>query len=89
MGDNLQTYILTLRTGANQLHIYYKDIANIKIHIPSPEKQQEILAQIEPKEKLIELLKSNIEQAELEATQIMNTNMRKITRKLKNKIFHI
>ena len=37
-----------------------------------PRKQQEILAQIEPKEKLIELLKSNIEQAELEATQIMN-----------------
>jgi len=45
---------------------------NVKIHIPPIEIQKEILAKIEPKEKLIQELEKNIERAEQEAKEIMN-----------------
>ena len=62
---------LSLANGSGAPGINYKLLEHYKIHIPTLEKQQEILAQIEPKEQLIELLKTNIEQAENQANQIM------------------
>ena len=65
-----EIYVIILSLKSKKildLDIFY----NYKIHIPTLEKQQEILAQIEPKEQLIELLKTNIEQAENQANQIM------------------
>ena len=60
-----------LLVGSTILEINSTNLKKYKIHIPTLEKQQEILAQIEPKEQLIELLKTNIEQAENQANQIM------------------
>ena len=62
---------LSLANGSGAPGINYKLLEHYKIHIPTLEKQQEILAQIEPKEQLIELLKTNIEQSENQANQIM------------------
>ena len=70
--SNLQTYIYSLRTGANQLHIYYKDIKNIKIHIPPINIQNQIVEQINQKENLIKLLKENMNNAVSQANVIMS-----------------
>ena len=70
--SNLQTYIYSLRTGANQLHIYYKDIKNIKIHLPPINIQNQIVEQVNQKENLINLLKDNMNHAISQVNDIMS-----------------
>ena len=48
------------------------NLEKIKIHIPPPEIQREILRKIEPKERLINQLEKNINRAEKEAKEIMD-----------------
>jgi len=48
---------------------YFK---SVKIFLPPPNIQQEILAKIEPKEQLIQLLQDNIDKATLESKEIMD-----------------
>jgi type I restriction enzyme S subunit len=58
---SIQNNIYKLQTGAGQPHVYSKDIANLKIKIPSLEKQKEIVEYLDYNNEIIKNLEKEIE----------------------------
>ena len=77
----IQDKIYKLQTGTAQPHIYSKDLQNIKIPIPSLERQQEIVEYCEYNDTLIKQLEKEIEnnkkQAQQFITGIVKTQVKK------------
>ena len=67
MLKNVQTKIYTLQTGTAQPHIYSKDLFDLKIVIPSIERQIEIVEYCKYNETLITQLEMEIERNKREA----------------------
>lgn len=55
-----QEIIYSFQTGAGQPHVYWKDIKNIEIDLPSLEKQRKIAKTLDKANELIELRKESI-----------------------------
>ncbi|CAM3980072.1 restriction endonuclease subunit S [Arcobacter cloacae] len=55
-----QEIIYSFQTGAGQPHVYWKDIKNIEIDLPSLEKQKQIAKTLDKANELIELRKESI-----------------------------
>jgi len=68
---NLQDKIYKLQTGTAQPHVYSKDLQNIKIYIPSIEKQKEIIDYCENNDNLIKQLETEIEQNKITAKEFI------------------
>ena len=64
-----QYKIYNLQTGAAQQHVYSKDLQNIKIPIPSLERQKEIVEYCEYNDTLIQQLEKEIENNKKQAKQ--------------------
>lgn len=58
---NIQDNIYKLQTGTAQPHIYSKDLQNIKISVPSIERQKEIIEYCQYNDNLIKQLEKEIE----------------------------
>ena len=69
---SIQDIVYNCARGAAQKNLDMDEFKLIKIRIPSPEIQREILKKIEPKERLINHLEKNINRAENEAKEIMS-----------------
>ena len=73
----IQDNIYSMAKGAARLHVSSKDIENIKIPIPSLEKQQEVIDSIESKNNLIKntekIIESNKTMAYSRLEDILNT----------------
>ena len=54
-------FIKSMKKGAVISHLYQKDLASMKISLPSPKKQKEIVAKIEKEKKTIDLCKQLIQ----------------------------
>jgi hypothetical protein len=76
---SIQDKIFKSQSGAAQPHVYSKDLQNIKIPIPSLERQQEIVEYCEYNDTLIKQLEKEIEnnkkQAEKCITSIVKTQV--------------
>jgi type I restriction enzyme S subunit len=68
-----QDKIYKLQTGTAQPHIYSKDLEQLKIPIPSLERQKEIVEYCENNDLLIKQLEKEIESNKKQATQFMAT----------------
>jgi type I restriction-modification system DNA methylase subunit/restriction endonuclease S subunit len=64
----IQNKIYKLQSGAAQPHVYSKDLQNLKIPIPSLERQQEIVNYCKNNDKLIKKLEQEIETNKEHAT---------------------
>jgi type I restriction enzyme S subunit len=75
--DNCDIYgkVLNLAQGTAQPNISTNDISNIKIYVPSIERQQEIIEYCESNERLILQLKSEIEKNIQQAQQFITNVM--------------
>ena len=69
---NMQKQIYKKQSGAAQPHIYSKDLQNLKIPIPSLERQKEIVEYCEKNDALIKQLEMEIEQNKQMATKYLN-----------------
>jgi len=69
----IQDKIYKLQTGTAQPHIYSKDLQNLKIHIPSLERQQEIIEYCEFNDELIKRLEKEIENNKKQARACINS----------------
>ena len=69
---NIQDIVYNCARGAAQKNLDMVEFKLIKIRIPPPEIQREILKKIEPKERLINHLEKNINRAENEGKEIMS-----------------
>ena len=58
---NIQDNIYKLQSGTAQPHIYSKDLQNIKISVPSIERQKEIIEYCQYNDNLIKQLEKEIE----------------------------
>ena len=67
----IQDKIYKLQTGTAQPHIYSKDLQNIKISIPSLERQQEIVEYCDFNDILIKQLEKEIENNKKQAQQFI------------------
>ena len=67
----IQDKIYKLQTGTAQPHIYSKDLQNIKIPIPTLERQQEMIEYCEYNDKLIKQLEKEIENNKKQAQQFI------------------
>ena len=67
----IQDKIYKLQTGTAQPHIYSKDLQNIKIPIPTLERQQEIVEYCEYNDTLIKQLEKEIENNKKQAQQFI------------------
>jgi type I restriction enzyme S subunit len=67
----IQDKIYNLQTGTAQPHIYSKDLQNIKIPIPSLERQQEIIEYCAYNDNLIKQLEKEIENNKQLAQQFL------------------
>ena len=67
----IQDKIYKLQTGTAQPHIYSKDLQNIKIPIPSLDKQKEIVEYCEYNDTLIKQLEKEIENNKKQAQQFI------------------
>ena len=65
-----------LQTGTAQPHIYSKDLFDLKIPIPSLERQKEIVAYCEFNDALIRKLVMEIEKNKKEAKQFLKNAVR-------------
>jgi type I restriction enzyme S subunit len=70
---SFQEKIYKLHTGVAQPHIYSKDIEQLKIPIPTLERQQEIVEYCEYNDSLIKQLEKEIENNKKQATQFLAT----------------
>lgn len=68
----IQDKIYTTQSGAAQPHIYSKDLQNIKIPIPSLERQKEIVEYCEFNDTLISQLEKEIENNKKQAQKCLN-----------------
>ena len=69
----IQDKIYKLQTGTAQPHIYSKDLQNLKIPIPSLERQQEIVEYCEFNDELIKRLEKEIENNKKQARACINS----------------
>jgi restriction endonuclease S subunit len=69
---NMQKQIYKKQSGAAQPHIYSKDLQNLKIPIPSLERQKEIVEYCEKNDALIKQLEMEIEQNKQMAIKYLN-----------------
>ena len=67
--DHIQNKIYSKQIGSGQPHIYPKDIAKIKIPVPSIEKQQEFIKSYEKKLEEVENNKKLAEQLAQQSEQ--------------------
>ena len=72
----IQDKIYKLQTGTAQPHIYSKDLQNLKITIPSIERQQEIIKYCEYNDTLIKQLEEEIENNKKQAQQFITCIMK-------------
>jgi len=68
----IQDDIYKLQSGVGQPHIYSKDLLNLKIGIPSIEKQKEIIDYIDNNNDLINNLEKEIEKNNEISREILN-----------------
>ena len=66
-----QDKIYKSQTGTAQPHVYSKDLQNLKIHIPSVERQKEIVGYCEYNDTLIKQLEKEIENNKKQAQQFI------------------
>ncbi len=69
----IQDKIYKLQTGTAQPHIYSKDLQNLKIPIPSLERQQEIVEYCEFNDELIKRLEKEIDNNKKQARACINS----------------
>ena len=67
-----QKDIYKLQKGMGQPHVYGKDLAKIKIPLPSLEIQKQLVAEMEEQEKIIEANKKLIGIMEQKITEVLN-----------------
>ncbi len=68
---SIQSKIYKSQTGTAQPHVYSKDLLNLKIPIPSLERQKEIVDYCEHNDNLIKQLEREIENNKIQAQQFM------------------
>ena len=73
---NIQDKIYKLQTGTAQPHVYSKDLKELKISIPSIEKQKEIVEYCEHNDMLINQLEKEIENNKKQAQLFINNNIK-------------
>jgi type I restriction-modification system DNA methylase subunit len=73
---NIQDKIYKLQTGTAQPHVYSKDLKELKIPIPSLEKQKEIVEYCEHNDMLIKQLEKEIENNKKQAQLFINNNIK-------------
>lgn len=69
----IQDKIYKTQTGTAQPHVYSKDLQNLKIPIPSIERQKEIVEYCEYNDTLIKQLEKEIENNKKLAEQFINS----------------
>ena len=67
----IQEQIYNSQTGAGQPHVYSSDVQNLKIHIPSKERQKEIVEYCEYNDALIMQLEQEMKQNKKQAEDFM------------------
>ena len=75
---SLQDKIYKSQTGTAQPHIYSKNLEKLKIHIPSLEKQKEIIEYCESNNNLIKQLENEIEQNKIQANLFLSSIVKKV-----------
>ena len=70
---SIQSKIYKSQTGTAQPHVYSKDLLNLKIPIPSLERQKEIVDYCEHNDNLIKQLEIEIENNKIQAQQFMTS----------------
>jgi restriction endonuclease S subunit len=73
---DIEKTVLSLSNGTAQPNISTNEISNIKIPIPTPERQQEIIEYCESNERLILQLKSEIEKNKKQAHPFIKSVMK-------------
>jgi type I restriction enzyme S subunit len=76
---SIQDKIFKSQSGAAQPHVYSKDLQNIKIPIPSLERQQEIVEYCEYNDTLIQQLEKEIEHNKKQAQLFMTSIVKEIS----------
>jgi len=76
---SIQDKIFKSQSGAAQPHVYSKDLQNIKIPIPSIERQKEIVDYCEYNDTLIQQLEKEIEHNKKQAQLFMTSIVKEIS----------
>ena len=70
---NIQGNVYELQSGSAQPHVYSKDIALLKIPVPSLERQNKIIKSLDEHNKTIESMKSSFKLYKQNASEILNS----------------